>query len=215
MNKALVSFGYGPHKELLDFAEQSFKKYGDLHSYDYIRMDEEWLTDIKSHTNSNRPYSWYKLFAINDLFTIGYESILWLDADVIIKDYTEDIMELIKQGSNCGVILHNTPDGSVPNLGVWVLKNKPIWFDDLWNITKYHSNNYWWEQASFISLLGINPDIRPLKITEQDLLNIGCQSLPYEYNPHKNDVRGIPRNLKFFHSTMYKNRLEAMKNAVL
>lgn len=208
MKKVLTSFGFGSQQQLLEVSIPTLHKYAHKHSYDLFIPSENYFTE----KTKERQYSWWKLELITKLFE-NYDRILWIDADVVICDFTIDIMAEIDNDSHVGMVVHKTNDGYVPNCGIWVLDKKCMnWFAELWNYSNLPRSNGWWEQAAMLYKLGIDTGTANIKMPET--FPMPWTQLNYLWNPHINDSRGIPQNSRFFHATMFKNRLEAMKHRV-
>ncbi|NDC71888.1 MAG: hypothetical protein EBZ62_00335 [Sphingobacteriia bacterium] len=208
-NKVIASFGFGSHSNLLDLSILTFNKYARTHNYDLFVPNNSFF----SATTKTRHYSWWKLELISKLLAT-YDIVLWIDADVIIRDFNQDILDDFNQTDHMGLVVHETPDGSVPNCGVWILNKKSLsWFDQLWEYDDFKSSKYWWEQASLLHTLGINPDVRPIQLPKKS--SIPWTKLDYRWNPHINDHRAIPEDYRFFHSTMIDNKIEITKKILL
>lgn len=199
--KVLTSFAFGEQKDLLELAIPSFLRYACLHNYDtYIPAKPE---------NFKRPWSWLKVPLVLSLLE-NYETVLWVDADIVIRDANKDILEDCSS-TPFNLVVHETSDGKVPNLGMFVANQSAIpILKQMWELDKFRRSQYWWEQAAFIAAAGGDPDATPTFTPPSNIWT----SLPYIWNPHKNDKRGIPDDHRFFHATMFPNRLEAMKIAI-
>ena len=82
--RALVTLGSGIQSELLDITRASRKSYANRHNYELI---EETRVLAPS-----RPPSWGKISLLREVAASdNYDSIVWLDADAIIVDETDDI----------------------------------------------------------------------------------------------------------------------------
>lgn len=208
MKKVLTSFAFGPQEKLLDVSIPTLRKYAQSHNYDLFIPSENYFTT----KTKERHYSWWKIELITKLFE-NYDRILWIDADVIICDFTIDIMAEIDDDSHVGMVVHKTGDGYVPNCGIWALDKKCMnWFAELWNYNNLPRSNGWWEQAAMLYKLGIDTGTANIKMPET--FTVPWTQLNYLWNPHINDSRGIPQNSRFFHATMFNNRLETMKRRV-
>jgi hypothetical protein len=206
MKKVITSFGIGEHKRLLGLSIPTFYLYAQNHNYDvYLPNISFFNDDIKS-----MPPSWWKIDVIKYLFQY-YDQVLWIDADVIICRFEEDIANHISNNHDFGVVVHETNDGQVPNCGVWFLNKSCLgWLDSLKNFNYFNRSKCWWEQASLLHLLGIDPDADKLILPER--YSIPWVSLDYTWNPHINDHRKIPNDTKFFHATAFTDRYSTIKN---
>lgn len=200
MKKILTSFGFDSHSNLLQLSIPSFYHYAHKHNYDFFIPSKEYFSD----TTKQRPYSWWKIELIKKLFN-KYDRILWIDADMVVCDSSKDIFDDFEENSHVGMVVHECPDGSVPNCGLWLLDKKCLeWFDQLWDYNNFQRSNSWWEQAAMIYKLGVNPDNHPIELPSS--YSIPWTKLDYKWNPHIYDHRGIPEDIKFFHSTMMNDK---------
>jgi hypothetical protein len=119
----------------------------------------------------------------------------------------KDIAEGVE--SPMGMVVQNTSDGAVPSCGVWLVRQAAMEFlQSLWPLDGFARSGCWWEQAAVIAALGGDPDATPVSVP-----NGWWAQLPYEFNPHIGDYRGIG-GCRFFHATCFPNRLKAMKEAL-
>ena len=208
MKKVLTSFGFGPQQQLLEVSIPTLHKYAHKHSYDLFIPSENYFTE----KTKERHYSWWKIELITKLFD-NYDRILWIDADVVICDFDLDIMSDMDDNSHVGMVVHKTGIGYVPNCGVWVLDKKCMsWFPELWNYNNLPRSDGFWEQDAMLYKLGIDTGTCDIKMP--DTFPLPWTQLDYLWNPHAHDQRGIPTNTRFFHATMFQNRLEIMKQCV-
>ena len=206
MKKVITSFGVGEHQRLLALSIPTFYLYAQNHGYDLFLPD---LTFFNEEIKLSPP-SWWKIDLIKYLFT-KYDQVLWIDADVIICRFETDIANDVDESHDFGAVVHETPDGSVPNCGVWILNKSCLsWLDKLKNFKNFTRSECWWEQAALIHLLGMNPDEKNISLPKS--FPISWTQLSYAWNPHINDHRKIPQDTKFFHSTCFTNRYSTMKH---
>jgi lipopolysaccharide biosynthesis glycosyltransferase len=206
MKKVITSFGFGEHKSLLHLSLPTLYDYAQQHQYDLFIPSEFFFND----ETKKLPPAWWKIDIIQHLFN-QYDQILWIDADVLICRFEKDIADDMDINNDFGVVVHETPDGQVPNCGVWFLNKSCInWLYKLKNFTNFRRSKYWWEQAALLHLIGVDPDAE--KIVLPNNYTVKWQSLDYSWNPHVHDHRNIPEDTRFFHSTCYPNRLIAMQN---
>lgn len=200
MKTVITSFAFGPQADLLDVSLPTFRWYAEKHGYDLYTPAEERFSGV------SRPYSWRKVPLLISLLESGYEAVLWLDADVVVRRYDRDILEDAGAAPIC-MAVHNTTDGGVPNCGVWIVQRSAIDFlRSLWPLDGFRRSSCWWEQAAVISALGGDPDATPVTVPAGPLWS----ELPYEWNPHVMDSRGIPDECRFFHATAFADRRAAM-----
>jgi len=203
VKKVLTTFGTGPMAELLDVALPTFARYASTHGYDLFVPP---VGDIEA---VGRHPSWAKVPLLLSSLKGGYEAALWIDADVIIRLHDRDILDELGE-SAMGMVVQNTPDGAVPSCGVWCVRQGAIEFlESLWPLDGFLRSFCWWEQAAVIAALGGDPDAHPVSVPAG-----GWAQLPYEWNPHRLDPRGMD-GCRFFHATGFDDRLAAMKDALL
>lgn len=217
MKKVLTSFAHGKSfDEMLQVALPTFHKYGTKYDYDVFVPCYSMVQKICESLgwDHNRPISWLKVPIMKHLLT-KYESVLWVDSDVIITNKAPDISQYIDPQALQGLSIHmDLYEGFVPNCGVWFVTNKYSEFlDNIWNKKEY-INHRWWEQMAVISLMNWIPKSNKQQLSDYGLSTI---ELPYEFNVHKNDIRFNESSIKsgyFLHATMWPNRLQTMKEWV-
>lgn len=201
--RALTTFGFGAHAAMLRIAVPTFSAYAARHGYDLF-------VPARPPEDFDRPASWAKVVAIESLFDVGYDEVLWLDCDVVVRRHDKDIAEDCDERP-MHMVVHETSDGSVPNCGVWFVRNSAAaLLSQAWSRTGSRREGGWWEQAAVISLLGGDPDAEKVSVPDGPLWG----RLPYEWNPHVWDARGVPNNARFFHATMLEDRATAMRRAI-
>ncbi len=203
MRKCLTTFGFGIHAILQDIQMPGLVSYARRHGYDlFVPQNPSGFM----YDSEGRHISWLKVPVITTLLRT-YDFVLWLDADVAIIQHEKDILD------DCGpepmsLVVHKTADGFVPNCGVWPIRRAaaPV-IDSLWKHNGFSRSGCWWEQAALIHVLGGDPDATPVKVPANTI----CGELPYEWNPHVNDDRGVPADCRFFHATQVLDRADAMR----
>lgn len=208
MKKILTSFGFDSHAEMLSLACPTFSLYANKFDYDTFFPSKSFF----SSQTKLRHCSWWKIELIRKLFE-SYDRVLWIDSDVLICRFDKDIIYDLEEGSHVGMVVHQVPIGLVPNCGVWVLDKKCLsWFDELWKYDNLPRSDGWWEQDAMLHLLGIDSSTNNITIPEKS--EIPWTQLDYLWNPHVHDIRGIPKDLRFFHSTMFLDRPGIMKQVL-
>ena len=140
----------------------------------------------------------------------GYDTVLWLDADVVVVKYDKDIIDDLPADAPMGMVVQHTPDGAVPSTGVWVVqKEAEELIESLWPLNGFNRSACWWEQAALIAALGGDPDATPVEVPA----GRAWAQLPYEWNPHCRDPRGVSA-CRFFHATCFPDRKAAMLEAL-
>jgi hypothetical protein len=204
MRKVLTTFGFGPMAELLDVAMPTFARYAQRHGYDLFVPSGEQFAGMSRHP------SWGKIPLILTLLNGGYDAALWLDADVVVLRDDRDILDDLPAGASVGMVVHHTEDGAVPNCGVWLARAEAAeLLESLWPLNGFRRSSCWWEQAALIAALGGDPDATPVATPA----GRAWAELPYEWNPHARDSRGVS-GCRFFHATCFPDRRAAMIEAI-
>jgi hypothetical protein len=189
VSRALVTFATGDHRRLLELSLPGFSDYADRHGYELRAYSPRLLM---------RPPSWLKVAALLDALA-EHEEALWLDCDVVIVDGDPDIADELDAGDVQALVRHHTPDGEVPNCGVWYVREamRPT-LVRLWHFDRY-TDHPWWEQAAMLDLLGYRHRSRPVELeAPTDLYDRTCW-LGLEWNSHEqSDRHPQPR---FAHAT--------------
>lgn len=206
MRRVITTFGFGEVCEpLARISAPSFAKYAIQHGYAFFQPSE-WYFDSWQQKLDGRGASWLKVLLLLDLLTV-YEEVLWLDCDVLVVRFDKDIAEDLTPAP-MHMVVHHTPDGLVPNCGVWHLRRSAIpTLEKLWDLNHFDRSHGWWEQAAVISALGGNPDAFPAFTPPGPLWG----ELPYVWNPHIRSSLGLPADMRFFHATMFPDRQKAME----
>jgi hypothetical protein len=202
MKKAIASFALGPMASLLEVAMPTFQRYAETHGYDLV------IPDTLKIAGQRHP-SWLKIPLILKLFEDGYDTVVWIDADVVILRHEVDILQEAGDAP-MAMAVHHTGDGAVPNCGVWVVRpSAASTLIAAWELTGFARSPCWWEQAAIIATLGGDPDATPVSVPPGPLWS----ELPYHWNPHVRDQRGFD-GCRFFHATSFPDRRAAMAAAL-
>lgn len=100
-----------------------------------------------------RPASWKKLLAIAGEFEHS-DLVLWLDADVLIVDGSDDIASEFPPNRMQAMVRHATSEGDVPNAGVWFLDRRMLGTLMACAIDDRFVHHKWWEQAAMLCRMG-------------------------------------------------------------
>lgn len=210
MKKAVVSFAIGKEfTELLEIALGPMSVYAKVFDYDLVIPN---IFEVKSMCHAlgwdfDRPASWLKVPILKSLLTQGYDLVQWFDADTVIRRFDVDIaweFSVAHKEYVQALVYHlDQHEGTVPNCGVWCVKQSAVpLLDAMWrqNDMIHHK---WWEQGANIRIMEQYPEIST------------CFPLPFAHNIHKNDVRFLngtdwDKEGIVFHATMWPNRKEKM-----
>ncbi len=198
MSRALVTLAIGAHADLLDIALPSFEAFADTHGYDLIQPD----------LFSERPISWWKVPALKAALA-EYDEALWLDADTVIVDGSEDLV--VPEDAWQALVRHRTGDGDVPNCGVWFVRHPMIpVLDQLWAQTQ-RLNHGWWEQAAMMDMLGFRTEPRPAGLVHPSGLYERTHWLDRGWNSHMWDTPGAEQ-IRIAHASMQDDRATVMRD---
>jgi hypothetical protein len=203
MTKALVSFGVGEAKECIDIARPFFTAYAARYGYAYLEADS--IPD-------GRPASWFKVQELLKALA-RYDEALWLDADVVIVDGSEDIAAHVPYDAWQALVKHHIKTrykdlGEVPNSGVWFIRRwMGPYLVQLWNMASYIDHS-WWEQAALMEMMGYNPNTQPVDFIGPTAVYRHTHWLPLEWNSHRRDESQNPR---FAHASPKNGRMKAME----
>lgn len=189
MSRALVTFALGEHQQLLELSLPRFGEYADRHGYQLLADPPRFAM---------RPPSWRKVAALLDALN-HHEEALWIDCDVAIVNGDRDLADEVSGDCCQALVRHHTPDGEVPNAGVWYVREtlRPTLLR-LWRMDRY-LDHPWWEQAALLDLLGYRHGSRPVELGEPTDLYRRTHWLGLEWNSHEqNDRHPSPR---FAHAT--------------
>lgn len=196
--KALVSFGIGSEEwaEMLRIAWPSFEAFAAKHGYVLITPLE---------VGDERPPSWMKVPVLDQALQ-EFDEVLWIDADAVIIDDSEDI-DVPPQYWQA-LVAHNTGQGEVPGGGFWLLR-KPMRavLERIWAHIE-HLHHGWWEQRALIDEMGYEgPFFCPVHDTE---LYRHTYFLDHGWSVHCHDVSPSdhPRVMQ---ATMYPDRIAVMR----
>jgi len=108
---------------------------------------------------------WNKITLVRHALALGFEIVVWLDADTLIVRDDEDIRTALNGGGPLALAQHPSPgfNGSPThwNSGVMVMRNTPRtreFFDAVWEAGP-HGDHHWHEQARMLLLLPQFPDL--------------------------------------------------------
>lgn len=216
MSKVIVSYADNQCVDLLNVTLPTFYKYANMHNYDIVIPSYDKIKILMKSFNwtMDRPTAWLKIPIVKYLLEL-YDTVLWLDSDIVIHKFDLDIFDIANKNSIQCFVTHNVSGfgTSIPNTGVWLLNKYELTsqlLNEMWGRTDC-INSGWWEQMANIVVMNWNAN----KI---GLSHYGQQSseLPFEFNVHKNDIRFDPKtyldNGRFLHATMWDDRLATMKN---
>lgn len=194
--KALVTFATEEIAELQEIGLPSLEEFSERHGYELI---------VYEPGESRRAPAWLKVEALRKTLD-SHDEVLWVDADIVITDSSEDIP--VPDGVWQALAVHHTQDGEVPNTGVWLCrKAMQETLMKLWGMVEYR-NHPWWEQGALLELLGYDSWARPTVFKGQTMLSARTHFLSPDWNSHPWDEGENPR---FRHATMHPDRAKVMR----
>jgi len=147
MKKALCTFAVDEYAACLEVSRPGFQRYAAQHGYQYV----EYYPTVAQEFG--RPASWGKIILMIELLMI-YDVVIWIDCDVLILEYGEDILTHIPDWAIQAITRHYSPEGDVPSAGLWIAKPDLLpYLEKIWEMDEYLDHN-WWEQAALHHLLG-------------------------------------------------------------
>jgi galactosyl transferase GMA12/MNN10 family len=173
--KALVTLGTDSMGPVLDVALPTFRRFAERHSYNLVIGDAS-LCD-------GRPPAWTKVPLLYNLME-SFDFILWIDADAIILDFSQDPVDLLPKDAYQAMVKHQSGELVSPNTGVWLLRSGQRSRDflrEVWNSEQFIEHRYW-ENAAVIDLLGYG--IESLRLEYESPWFDGTYWLPTEWNSH-------------------------------
>lgn len=195
--KALLSGAVGDVAAFFEVSRVTHEAYAQRHGYEYLTGPWD--------TNGRHAY-WMKLAAILEVWN-KYDTILWVDADVIITDDAPDILEALPEEKWLGAAEHVTHEGQVFNVGVMVIRTTDKakeFFTKAWRAYAKYQSHKWPDQAPVMALLGYGTDIPVARGGDTEytagLELMGCEwnALPrYGQNGHFLHFAGMGSGQRF------------------
>jgi hypothetical protein len=198
---------------VLRVALKAMRPFADRHGYDLV---------VGHGDSGGRPPAWGKVVLLRRLVEI-YDRVLWVDADILIVDGSEDLPSL-PQDMMQAIVIHRGRE-DVPGTGVWLLRggaDTARYLDEVWARTDRISHP-WWEQAAVHDLLGyVNVDREradvmnpagPLERKHPSAWFDRTVELPPEWNVMRWEEDACPVPPRFLHFAAMDNdaRMHAMQ----
>lgn len=144
-----VTTFYNPQYSLMgEICSLRLQQYAEKHGFDFRLFRHSW---------SDRPAAWNKIRVIEELFSDGYDYVLWVDADTLPLNLDADIRDHLHTESDWYLVRHFRHGGEVPNTGVMAVRNCDAVrqaLRDIWNAEAYISSA-WWENGAWIDYAGL------------------------------------------------------------
>lgn len=120
--KCLLTSATGECADLITYAGPLMERYAARHGYD-LRVNRE---EPEDPTGERRAKITLLREALPD-----YELVVWVDADVLITKFDEDIADDVPAFAFQAFVLEHSDWGFGPNSGVWAMRNDPESFQFL------------------------------------------------------------------------------------
>ena len=165
--------------------------------------------------SGDAPPSWVKIPRVISSLQRGYDTVIWIDADVVIFDSSSSIIAGFPHSAWHGLVEHETECGLVPNCGVWVVRDEmlPTLREVWWRRDKF-LHHPWWEQAAILDRMGYRLELTSgwpsAERGDETELSAHTAFLPAKWNHHPHDRRKVD-DAAFIHVTQYANRAAACK----
>ena len=177
--RVLCSLGIGPYVDILAVSSLTFEAYAARHGYDLVLSTEPIAPE--------RPPAWQKIAMVRRLLD-SYEEVLWVDADAIFLDISQDVADLVRPGKDLYLVEHVWEGGSArsANTGVFLIRATDwsrSFLDRVWAAEQW-VDHPWWENAAILDMLGyaVPPDLSPPYKARVSDLEERVELLPAEWN---------------------------------
>src|SRR5262249_9727637 len=137
----LIQQATGRHVQLLDLSASRHSAYARKHGLTF------W--SVRGDLQFERTPHWNKIVLIRQALQLGFEMAVWLDADTLIVDPSQDVRWGLPDGPPIGLCRHPTPWNGQPwhwNSGVILVRNTELarsFFDQVWAAGPVE---HWWQE---------------------------------------------------------------------
>lgn len=158
---------------------------------------------------NKRPSSWKKLTFIAHGLSQA-DTVIWVDADVYVLNFVDDIMDGVPDGAWQAMVRHQTNEGDVPNAGVWIVRRPMLMYLMAAAMSDHLINHPWWEQAAIHAMMGFSLSDGQNSHLHQTLLYEKTHWLDESFNVCRYSPPGTKQN--WLHACgLITNRLEAIQ----
>jgi hypothetical protein len=176
-SRALVTYADEGQQDILEIS-MPFKEYL-AESFGY-----QLISDQKPDLQGRSSY-WAKVALLRQLLG-DFEELIWLDADTMPVDFSEDIFSHLDEDCFQGFVVERLRWRFNPNVGVWAIRNNDIaqeFLDSVWAEGPLQEH-IWPDQAAILKSLGwkIHPFPRGIKIYDSNRYLQQTGWLPPEWN---------------------------------
>ncbi|HWD69146.1 MAG TPA: putative nucleotide-diphospho-sugar transferase [Solirubrobacteraceae bacterium] len=199
--KAFCTLAFGSHLELLEIGRPAIEEYCERHGYDLV---------IQTERRTDLPASWEKVPLIRGLLD-DYAEVMWMDADAVIVDSSEDIFDALSPDRSFGLVMHVNLS-LLPNAGVLAVRSAPdsiALVDQVWELREQFRDHAWWEQGALVDALGFDTIGGLLRLVTPtrymlavEFLRSAWNSIPLEYVPNA--------KIKHYPATAHEHRVRSM-----
>jgi hypothetical protein len=201
MSSAMLTFAITPeYRTMLDITMPGKLDYATRYGYAIVELDGIYRKPQMS-------VGWWKVAALIDLLA-AYDTVLYLDADVMLCDLTMDIATLLEPEHWQIVTMHN----GEPNVGVWLVTPFMLpALHELLSLEPTYRGHAWYEQAALMSLLGYVTNGQYSHVQDTELWQHTTR-LDAEWNWHP--ICNYTGHKRFKHAAAYpvKQRLEMLRS---
>jgi glycosyltransferase involved in cell wall biosynthesis len=146
----LIQLAAGRHRELLEITHSLHRAYAERHGLDY------WC--VEGNPAAPKRAGWAKIPLILSAMQMGFERIVWLDADAVVHDRRFDISRAVAKG--IGMVQH--PNPTHWNSGVMVVRNSPATRGFFEAVQAEPENDSAWMEQLPINLIAKRPEFAGL-----------------------------------------------------
>ncbi len=145
----ILQLATGAHRELLALTREHHRRYADKHGLEYLCVEHNPAAPKRA--------GWGKIRMILSALEMGFDRIVWLDADAVIVDENVDLSSLVPAG--IGMVRHPNGDGKGRhwNSGVMIVKASDAVRQFLESVDREPENDSpWMEQLPINTLASDN-----------------------------------------------------------
>ena len=190
MSKLLIQQASGPYTDMLDITGEHHGAYAARHRFDFL--------ELHGDVQFERSPQWNKIRLILMAFNLGYEFIVWLDADTLIVDPARCFAEGLPPGPPIGMCRHTMPWRNQPwhyNSGVMLIRNEALsrqFFEDVWRAGPV--DHPWQEQVRILEQCDLEPGaVQMLDARWNCTLGINSSPNPVVLGWHGHGRHALPR----------------------
>ncbi len=149
--------GLGDYEPLMQFTKERNQAYCDKHGFDFVYH----VGTVDPKYENVRSGGWVKIELILKALEQGYQYIVWLDPDTLIKDMDTDLRDACPKGIGACWMRLQQPEGMYNhwNVGVLYLQNSDVVHEFMkdW-LASFPGERKWMEQGEF-NKLGMKRDV--------------------------------------------------------